>query len=1077
VSEDALRFDAAGNVLSPDGLLDTEDLNRDGKLDFNEDIGLDGIAGDDALWSVGSGDDGNDDFRFTDSDRSSGNYSMINGTEGNSFLDTEDLNGDNTLETDEKVFRYKIDLDNPDPRVKIISENTATGWKLYQIPIKDDSLYTSYGDPDFRRIKHLRVVLTGFSGESNLMIGSIEVEGNSWLERGIRNRSGGPVDPITEKFAVSVKNKNDNGDYFSPPGVVPQQVSGLPSGLQVINEQSLSLSYENLDSGHIGLAVQPLLTPQSYIDYRSISFWVRRNSGVAEDPHLFLQVGTDSLNYYEYSFSPTSAWQEVVVPFQALTDVKKEALDALSAGDNPADIDVISGNIRVRGTPTLTNIRRLAIGVDNESADPVTGEIWVDELRLTDVIRDRGLARRVGMSADFADVGGVNVDYEARGDQFRQLNQKRTNLSKRDINFNASLNVDKFAPASLGLAIPLTYTRSQGKSLPRYRTGSDIVFHREADQEQERTEHFRETVKIGYSKKKASLNPLLRATVDKITGSFSTSSTEDLSPITRSNKRRDNLQVRYNTPFEGDYDFPLFPSSLFGFLRHLPLPSLVKKSSLVEGLKTSRFRYLPGNLSLGGRIDRSNSLGINSRSGVRTPYRTFYSTGEVVIKHRPLRSLSGTYQLQVVRDLDQRRVNDIFGILSINTGTEINRRQTLQYTYSPEVLSWLSPSYSFNTRYVEDHTPQVSRTVSDSLDVRKFNNNTQRDLTVNLGLPKLFAAMSGGVAGKVSGKVTHVGGRGVKREKAKVEKASVSAWRRGMGRASRMFKNVTFRLGRDNMTDYQYVTIKPPLLYQLGLKELDLEPRQRRKTRDLSVDGGMSLPVGISINSGYAEKHSENVFRGSSNFSSSITWPKVGLDIPSLRIPMSIRRYLTAVSLNSQYSKSRQVSGTGSNGVESSARGVSWTPFLSLSSQYKNGLTATYSFTRGETRTLNFTGSGNTSLKENGGHQLNLNYSLRTRKGFGLPVPGLSKKKIRWKSALKLQLSFSRNSSREVVLHEGGADTEIVNNVTTTIEPSADYDFSRITTGLRFNYNVVNNRKSGQRTITIGANVWMQFLF
>jgi hypothetical protein len=63
------------------------------------------------------------------------------------------------------------------------------------------------------------------------------------------------------------------------------------------------------------------------------------------------------------------------------------------------------------------------------------------------------------------------------------------------------------------------------------------------------------------------------------------------------------------------------------------------------------------------------------------------------------------------------------------------------------------------------------------------------------------------------------------------------------------------------------------------------------------------------------------------------------------------------------------------------------------------------------------------------------------------------------------------------VIREDGSETEIVNNVTTTLAPSADYDFSRITTGLRFNYNAVDDRKAGQKRITIGANVWMEFLF
>jgi hypothetical protein len=1075
VSEDALRFDVSGNVMSPDDSLNTEDLNRDGKLDFNEDIGLDAVEGVDGTGVVG--DDGNDDFRFTEDDRLLGNYSLINGKEGNKFLDSEDLNNNNTLERDEKVFRYKVDLDNPDSRIKIISENPNTGWKLYQIPIQNDSLYTEYGSPDFRRIKHLRLLLTGFDSADTVFVGSIEVEGNSWLERGIRNRGGAPVDPLTEKFTISIKNTSDNTDYFSPPGVGPEQVSGLPTDLQVIKEQSINLIYENLRARHLGLAVQPLFSQQNYIDYRSLKLWVRKEDGGGDNPNFFIQVGTDSLNYYEYSFAPTAAWQELVIPFKELTDVKQEALEALSPGGNPSDIDMVIGNIRVRGLPTITNVRRLALGVENtgdDADDTVSGEIWVDELRLTDVIRDKGIAQRLSVNADFADVGGVVVDYIGQGDQFRQLNQKRRNLETRDINFTASLNVDKFTPAPMGLDIPVSYSRKHGLDLPHYKTGSDIVFDEKAEQKEEKSESLSETVRVGYSKTKASPNMFIRATVDKLTGSFTTTSSRNTNPITRNRQKIENLTLRYNTPFEGDYDFPIFPSSLFGFLKHLHLPSLITESNLAKGLMSSRFRYMPSNLKLMGKLDRSNTERINTTSGVRVPYRKLHSTGDLNLSYRPIRSLSGSFQLNTLRDLDQRKTEDVLGLFSVNVGTEIGRKQNFKYTFSPEITSWLSPSYSYNTNYTENHTPEVSNSLGDSLDLRNFSNNTSRDLTINVGIPKLFSAMAGGDGAGVQ-RVDRVGGQ--KGEDEVVEEKKDGLWTRSMNGASRIIKNATVRFGRNKLTDYDYVEIIPSFMYQLGFKGLDLPPRELRKSRDLSVDGGMNLPAGISLNSGYSERETTSDFRGSSRFSNSITWPKVGLDISNVRLPMKLKEYMTSLNFRSQYSKSKEVSGTGTSGVESQRRGTTWSPFLSTSCQMKNGLAVTYSINRGETETLNFTGSKNTNLRENSSHQLNLNYSLRSSRGFGLPIPGLSSKKLKLRSDLRFQLAFSRGTTREVVVRPDGGDTEIINNVTTSFAPSADYDFSRITTGLRFNYNVVNDKKSGQKRITIGANIWMEFLF
>ncbi|OGF97725.1 MAG: cell surface protein SprA, partial [Candidatus Glassbacteria bacterium RBG_16_58_8] len=979
VSEDALRFDVSREVMSPNDLLDTEDLNRDGNRDFNEDVGLDGVAGADGTGAPG--DDGNDDFVFTEAERQSGDYSKVNGTENNTFLDTEDLNGNNTLETDEKVYRYLIDLDNPDTtRVKVISENPDpnNNWRLFQVQIASPD--TSYGNPDLRRIKHLRVLLTDFDAPTSVQFGSIEIEGNSWFDRGVRNEGGDPVQD-DEVFDVSVKNTADNDDYFSPPGVAAEQVSSVPTQLQDIKEQSINLIYRDLGSSHLGHAVQPLLTPQNYIDYRSFSVWVRKNGDQGGETDFFFQAGTDSLNFYEYAFTPTSTWQEVVIPFERLTDVKKEALDALPAGGNAPDIDFISGNIRVRGLPSLTNVRRLALGVKNRGDTPVTGEVWVDELRLTGVIRDRGLAQRVAVDADFADVGKVKVEYIGQGDQFRQLNQVRRNLTSRDINFSTSMKLDKFAPAPLGLEIPISYSRSQGKGLPLYRTGSDIVFDEGPEQEEERTQDLSETINISFAKKKASSSPFVRATADKLTSSFTTTSRWSRSPIQQNTSNNENFQVRYNTPFERDYDFPLFPVSLFGFFRHVPLPSLVKGSALAKGLGSSRFRYMPATLGLTGKIERLNTLRINSTSGLRTPYRNLYSTAEVSLTHRPLRSLSGNYQLNVVRDLDQRRISGLLGLFAVNVGTEIRRQQLFQYTYAPEILTWLSPSYSFNTRYAEDHSPQVSRSRGDSLDVRNFSNTTSRDLTLTVGLPKLLSAMAGGGTadrvGADAGKA-NAGERVGAQEEAVEEKEG--GWKRGMLRASRMVKNATIRFGRERLTDYDYVEISPPILYQLGFQDLDLEPRQRNRSRDFSADGGMTFPANVSLTTGYSERNAKNDFRGSSRSTSNVTWPKVGTEISSLKLPLQMRDFLTAVSLSSHYSKNREDSGTESNGLESRRRGVVWSPFFSVSTQLKSGLSASYSLDKSETTTRSYIGSRNTNFKDNSNHQVNLGYSLRSQR-------------------------------------------------------------------------------------------------
>jgi hypothetical protein len=116
VSEDAMwyRNDPAHPeqfaFRPPNGKLDTEDTNRDGRLDqgsnLNEDTGLDGKL------SGTPGADPFDKYDYDDNQPESNprKYARVNGTEANQELDTEDMNGNGSLDRVNSYFQIAIDL-------------------------------------------------------------------------------------------------------------------------------------------------------------------------------------------------------------------------------------------------------------------------------------------------------------------------------------------------------------------------------------------------------------------------------------------------------------------------------------------------------------------------------------------------------------------------------------------------------------------------------------------------------------------------------------------------------------------------------------------------------------------------------------------------------------------------------------------------------------------------------------------------------------------------------------------------------------------------------------------------------
>lgn len=1061
MNEDALRFDSGGNSVSPNAQLDSEDNPQipDGRLDAGEDNGLDGVPGPDGTQT--QGDDDNDDFFFSDTTPVSTRFNRVNGTEGNNEFDSEDLNGNFTLDTSEKFFRLRLDL--TDNQSYVVSENQTTGWRLLEIPLSDTTAFRLFNNPDIRRIKHARLTFTNFSQADTVMLASLEISGNRWLESGVRSSEPvlNPVDS-DEEVTVTVRNTRDNIDYESPPGVSAVRLENIPTALQRVKEQSLALIYNNLGAGHEGLVNQPLLSPQNYISYRELSLWVH---GDLDSPDFLFRVGTDSLNFYELRKPLVEGWQEFRIPFKNMTDAKQEIMELLGEGTPADSIDVVHANgTRVKGRPSLTNVRWLMLGVGNPAAATadISGEVWVDELRLTDVNREIGIARRFTINTQIADLASIKIDHENRDNQFRQLNQRITQFafkSKTSSNVSATLHVGSFTPKAQGFVIPVSYSKTKSIELPTYQTGSDVILDSGNEQWRERVESETEKYSVQFSKRRPSQNMIARATVDNINYDATFSERNSINPTSKYWERNITTGVTYATALEGDYDLSIFPGKIFGFLSHIPMPESFKNTSLIRGLSTARFRYLPTQFSLGGRLN--NLMNRKSTRDTVTPYRLNTSSGTGDVTLRPLRSFTSRYHLEVMTDRTQPQTGELFKVFEFNRGTEIQRAQTLDLNYSPEIFSWLSPTWNYNTNYRENHRPEVAKSRGDSLDLRKFDNTTRRSLSINIGLP--------GIASHFVGSQRPAAGD--------TTASSPGFMSTGLSFVIGTLKPVTFSMSREKYSDYQFVDFKPSFNYQLGLEDLSADPWERRNSKSMGLDTGLKLPRGVSIDGGYSESHTDRTSRNSNSFSDQISWPKINLNISSVKLPPSWKGIISSISARSGYLVKKNTSGTETNGTESSSRSVSFSPLVSVSLNLFNGLSTRINVEKGESRSDAFVGLKSTNVSTNASQQVTLDYTFKTSKGIGLPIPGLSSKKLKIKSNMRTNVTFNRSRTTRMNVPEGGEQVIQSDNVTTSIAPSMSYDMTRMTAGVRFSYDVNNDKKQDKKRITVGASMWIEFIF
>ena len=139
-----------------------------------------------------------------------------------------------------------------------------------------------------------------------------------------------------------------------------------------------------------------------------------------------------------------------------------------------------NARISVSGNPNLSNVRVIMIGVRNpiktrnpiaDDGNPKYGEVWVNELRLSDFIEDGGWAANAHLQARLADLGSVDLVGQRStpgwGSIEKKVNERSIEeISKYDI--SSSVELGKFFPEKIGVRFPVYLGYSETRIKPQY---------------------------------------------------------------------------------------------------------------------------------------------------------------------------------------------------------------------------------------------------------------------------------------------------------------------------------------------------------------------------------------------------------------------------------------------------------------------------------------------------------------------------------------------------------------------------------------------------------------------------------
>ncbi len=151
--------------------LHTEDKDGDGELSAVENTGYDGVP------DGYIGDDPYDNYGYDPADPDSVRYARINGTEQDPSQapDTEDMDKDGILDTEEVHFRFSLDI--PDTAYRV---HSAGEWAIYRIPLA--AAEARGGRPGWSSVRYVRIFFTDVERSDRFQLAGFCFGDSAWAD-------------------------------------------------------------------------------------------------------------------------------------------------------------------------------------------------------------------------------------------------------------------------------------------------------------------------------------------------------------------------------------------------------------------------------------------------------------------------------------------------------------------------------------------------------------------------------------------------------------------------------------------------------------------------------------------------------------------------------------------------------------------------------------------------------------------------------------------------------------------------------------------------------------------------------
>ncbi|MDE2875276.1 MAG: hypothetical protein OXQ93_07540 [Gemmatimonadota bacterium] len=943
-----------------------------------------------------------------------------NCTRGNGIKNSEDLDEDGNLDTLERYRRFVVRLDGSSPFMVRDRDETGTSFRLYRVPIRDPTgidLGGAITDAELRAVRHLRITVAGKRRDS-FVLARMSIVGSTWVKRtesGVLSGLGGDTASVHGRVEVGPVSKVTVGDaYTSPPGVIEQLDDPTAAfGGQGIefNERSLSVAFENILPGDRAEVYNRFpQQPRDFLSYREARLWAvaaRGDFGAGVPAWFFVKIGTDDRNFYLFRtrLDPVDTpgtvreeeWlPEVVIDFEEWLQLRRNAevqffVNPRMPGDPPLVLWSADSTYAIvmqdRGrAPNLASVREMSLGVMNGTGAPLSGEVWVDELRLSRGTRDRGLVSAVDAEVRGGDFLHSRASFRSRSGHFRQLRATPSYHDDRTLDLQTTLQLGRFTPSEWGIEAPLSMTYEREDQSPIFLGRSDV----RANQLQEaRQPGFNRTrIDLSLRRRTAEGSGFWDAVLDGFDARAGVVRSSLRTITTESDSDGVDAFVGYlATP--AHRDVPLFPGWVGDALRLL-LPSFLE-----DRVAGARLRWTPYEFSFQSemldrdlstvRFDHIIETDEDSLAQVtEAPRRKVSASASVVL--RPFPSLTAGADFLSGRDLltveelsgDQGTRDLLAGerrrLGGVDLGWEVDRHVRTSLVYQPRLSDWARTRVQVNTIYFTERNSDLIETRHTPVDtalVLLRNVDGQRNLEASLSLDPVRLA---------------------------AEAPEGSFVRRWSSVLNPLFLSYTNRL----TSRFNREPVNPGTIYELGWGGRDdflVIGRDSASTlgdqERFTVGGGLKFLGSGSLDIGYQRDQFETLDTRSDREYLSTVWPDVSVSVTNVALPGFLAPVLERLSASAGYRHVERALEFGA-GARQNRFGEDQEVPASLTLVFPRGVSVTYDGQRDRGESLDPTGETRT---ERNSHALRVEAALRS------PLSAFRRRGARMR--LSVRLSYS----------------------------------------------------------------------